>query len=53
MPVTTLRHETDADLLAVEPYLFASREYITAEDGTTTTCKSSATSPVAEYTPDD
>lgn len=35
------------------PLLFEQREYVIEMDGGTTTCVSSTTSPVKEYTPDD
>jgi len=35
------------------PVLFQRREYIDAVEASTTTCVSSTTSPVKEYTPDD
>lgn len=36
-----------------EPLLYARRERVVEADGGTTACRSSTTSPVAEYTPDD
>lgn len=53
MTATTLTQQSEGVVLEVVPYLFARREYITAEDASTTACKTTTTSPVAEYTPDD
>lgn len=38
---------------STRPLLFERREYVTEMEGKTTTCVSSTTSPVKEYTPDD
>ena len=50
-PVTS--RTLDIEREPVLPLLYVRREYLAAEDGSTTTCRSTTTNPVPEYTPDD